>query len=521
MVQKFIKKLFALSWKNLFIGLVAIILVTILFSSIRKKPTTDNLITVTRGSIAEEVIVTGKIKPAESVDLAFERGGKIAHVYKKIGDAVITGQTLVDLDYSDLYAQLLQATASVESKKAKLDQLQKGVRPEEIRIQEVKVANAEAAVEDAKRVLVNTIQDGYTKSDDAIRNAVDKLYSNPRTANPQINISDFYQKAKLENDRLVIEKLLIDWQASIPKLDASSNISSDTKLAKDNLFKIKTFVDEISLGVNTLTPNANLSQTTIDAYKSAVSTARTNINTAISNLTSKDESLRTAEATLAVEENELILDKAGAVPEEIAAQNAEVKQAEANVENIKAQINKAILRSPISGIVTKQDAKIGQIAPANSTLTSVISTQNLEIEANIPEVDVGKLSIGNHVHITIDAFPGENFEGTISYIDPAETIVDGVVNFKVTIVFVHEDPRFKSGLTSNLIIEAKKKENALLVPQYAIIENDQGSFVRIQEKGNSVERPVQIGIRNKDGMVEIISGVQEGEKIENIGIKSP
>ncbi|MEK7093973.1 MAG: efflux RND transporter periplasmic adaptor subunit, partial [Patescibacteria group bacterium] len=137
----------------------------------------------------------------------------------------------------------------------------------------------------------------------------------------------------------------------------------------------------------------------------------------------------------------------------------------------------------------------------------------LEIEANIPEVDIGKVMVGNSVSMTIDAFPGETFSGKVGYIDPAETIVDGVTNFKVKIAFDKNDPRLKSGLTTNISIKTLEKTNVLVLPQYALIESSDGVFVD-RKQGEKITRiPITIGIRSHDGKVEILSGISEGETV--------
>ena len=188
--------------------------------------------------------------------------------------------------------------------------------------------------------------------------------------------------------------------------------------------------------------------------------------------------------------------------------------------SVVTQFAKTVLRAPIRGVVTRQDAKVGQIVSPNVPVISIISENNLHIEANIPEVDIGKIAVGNPVQIIFDAFPQEKFTGKVFYMDPAETIIDGVVNFKVKINFDKKDVRLRSGLTANLTIQARKKDSALILPQYAIVENDRGTFVKKQKGAAFEEIPVTIGIRSKDGFVEILSGVEENEEVLNVGVKA-
>ena len=71
-----------------------------------------------------------------------------------------------------------------------------------------------------------------------------------------------------------------------------------------------------------------------------------------------------------------------------------------------------------------------------------------------------------------------------------------------------------------LPIETQKKDGALILPQFAIIENDNGIFVKKMQDGVAVQIPVVIGIRSNNGNVEIVSGVSEGDEVVNIGAKT-
>jgi HlyD family secretion protein len=196
------------------------------------------------------------------------------------------------------------------------------------------------------------------------------------------------------------------------------------------------------------------------------------------------------------------------------------------VQSAYSALDKTVLRSPIAGVITKQDAKLGQIvtvttsAVANSALISIISQNRLEIETNVPEVDIGRVSTDNPVAITFDALLGETFSGKVVKIDPAETVVEGVVNYKVTILFNDGDNRVKSGLTANLSIKTASKTDVLTLPQYAIVEKDAGTFVRVPVAGGFRDDAVTLGLRSADGTVEIITGVTEGETVVNVGYKT-
>ncbi len=443
------------------IAVAALIIAGYFYFGGSKKPTYEFSV-AKRADIIQEVSVTGRVKPAEAVDLAFEKAGKVANIYVKVGDKITAGQLLVNLDNADITAQLTQVEAELKTQKAKLDELKAGVRQEEIKVQEVKVANAKTDLEEAKKNLIDKLQDAYTKSDDAVRNKVDQLFKSPVMPLPQVNfsITDSQLETDIEWQRLVIDNVLNLWKQSLNQLTVTSDLSSYVNDAKNNLNQLKSFLDKTAFAINITTANTGISQTTIDTWRGEAATARINVGIAVSNLLAADEKLKTAESNFSLANQELVLKKAGATNEEITAQEAQVEKAEANVLNYRAQLSKTILRSPIKGIVTKQDAKVGEIVSANITIVSVISAAEFEIEANVAEADIAKVKIGNSAKVTLDAY-GEDvvFEAKAVEIEPAETIIEGVATYKTTLQFNKEDERIKSGMTANIDIETQKKEN--------------------------------------------------------------
>ncbi len=472
---------------------------------------------VKRGDVIQEVSVTGKVRPVESVDLAFQRGGKVSQINVEVGDRIIKNQILVRLDSSELLAQLAGAEANLKIQEAKLDELKRGTRPEEIQIQEVNVANAKIALEDYKGTLINYLSDAFTKSDDAIRNKVDQFFNNTKSSNPTLTfvLADGQLKNDIELGRYGIELILNDWKLAVDNLVNTDNLDVTTTAFDSNLNSVKLLLDKIASGVNSLTPSASLSQTTIDTYKSSVSTARTNVNLAISNLSSAYQNYRSAKSNLDLQENQLVLKQAGVVPEQVVAQEAQVEKMKADINTYNAQLAQTILRSPINGLLTKQEAKIGQIVSANSIIASVISDDQYEIEVNVPEADIAKISIGNSAKITLDAFgSGVIFNAHVVSINPAETLIEGIATYKTTLQFDKKEDLIKSGMTANIDILAQKRESVLFIPQRSLITKNGNRFVWV-DVGQKMpeERLVEVGLKGSDGNFEITSGLKEGDKI--------
>lgn len=453
-----------------------------------------------RGDVIQEVSATGKVKPSESVNLAFEKGGRVASINVGVGDRVFAGQKLVILDSSELMAQLAEAEANVKTQEAKLEELRLGTRPEEIDI-------TEAKVREAKESLVDKLKDAYTKSDDAVRNKADQFITDSRTSSPKLNfgVTDSSLKSEVEAARFTLEGLLVSWKSSLDGLLYSSDTRQHVETAKANLVKVRDFLDKVALAINNATPNITISQTILDSYRADVATARTNVNTAINNVSS-------GETNLVVKEKELLLKESGTLPEQITAQEAQVLQVRAKADNVRAQIVKTGIYSPIKGVVTRQDAKVGEIIIAGAALVSVISDAEFEIESNIPEVDIVKIKVGNDAKVTLDAYGNDvEFLAKVIAIDPAETVIEGVATYKVTLGFSGNDGRIKSGMTANIDILSEKKESVIFIPLRAVITRNGNKIVKVFENGDVKEVEVKTGLKGSDGNVEIMEGLKEGD----------
>lgn len=210
---------------------------------------------------------------------------------------------------------------------------------------------------------------------------------------------------------------------------------------------------------------------------------------------------------------------------DIVLAQAQISQAQANIKSIDDQIENTKLYSPFSGVITNLNYSVGeQFSPSLSSFATLLVNDSFEIEVDIAESDINKVKINDLVRISLDAF-GRNtvFSGFVSFIEPAQTIIQGVVYYKVKIQFdslenwfadnVEKRQEIKAGMTANIEIETAKREHVLQVPGRAIISEGNKNIVRVLEDEKIVEKDVQIGLRGDSGLVEIISGLSEGEEI--------
>lgn len=204
---------------------------------------------------------------------------------------------------------------------------------------------------------------------------------------------------------------------------------------------------------------------------------------------------------------------------------AQIAQAEASIAAIDKQIEDSQLTSPLAGIVTAINYSVGeQFSPGAVPMVSILVNNIFEIEVDISESDINKVKIGDPVEITLDAFGRDTvFAGEVYFIEPAQTVIQGVVYYKVKIMFTSlEDwlahniemrSEIKAGMTANVEIMTAFRDKVISVPARAIIDNNGQRIVRLLINEQLIEVPVTIGLRGDDGLVEITDGIKEGDEI--------
>lgn len=487
---------FLLKKHFIYIGLGIIMIAVIIIWL--KKGNGKQLAIVKKMDVIQEVAATGKIKPEQSVNLGFDKSGRVEKVYVQIGDKVKSGQIMVTLESAETAADLTKARASLEEENIKLRVIKN---------------TAPVFYSDAYKNLEATIKNGFTNADNAVRNRADQFFKNV-TVSPQFEISitsgNFVHyfnvppnlALEINNKRKEVENILTNWQKRTLNIN-STNMVNEANSAIDDLNNISIFFDKMASAVNAFISADYAYNATVVSYKTAISSSRSEVLEAISAIVSAKDKLNSAPA----------LGQGGEF-ENILTQEAKVKQTEAAVSSLEASFNKLAITASFDGIITLQDAKVGSAVSAKETLVSMISQNKMYIEANISEIHIGKIMTGNPVFITFDAFPAENFLGQVSYIEPGDTIIEGVVNYKIRVNLANADPRIKSGLTTNLKIQTSKKNGILAIPLYAVLKEDNQNFVN-KVNGKEIQKiPVTLGLIGDNGSAEILSGLEDGDTIE-------
>ena len=144
---------------------------------------------------------------------------------------------------------------------------------------------------------------------------------------------------------------------------------------------------------------------------------------------------------------------------------------------------------------------------------SLVPEAPFQVEADVPETDIGKISFQDRCQITLDAFPEKKMPGQVIEIEPAETVIQGVVYYRIKVSLESGDENIRPGMTAEVDITTASKENVLVIPQRAVSERNGYKTIKFLEDNKVKEKEIETGIRSVEGQVEVISGLNEGEEI--------
>ena len=402
-----------------------------------------------------ELLASGFIEAGEA-SVTTELGGRIVAIHAGEGDHVTEGQLVVELDDSILEAQIEQAQADVALAEAALAQVKAGVRPETLAYAQALVGQARAG-EEAGRV---AWQDAT-----AMRDNPQQLELAMTAARAQLTVLNF--------QRLQAQAMASSALAGQDLADSAVQILEDFE-PYDQWVLVGTFAPEdlpidiplppgmddgeyhwkryklvihgstaelwylapVRLPGNAL-PDAYYEQAAATyqawtawtelaraqagqqgaaSYLAALSAQRANPLTLQAQADAAESQYRVASAAVLVAQALVDGMNMGATPQQIAAAEAQADMARAALEALRVQLAKFALKAPISGLVLERPAHAGEVALPGAPLLTVANLDNLTLTLYVPEGDLGKIRLGETVSVTVDAYPGRIFTGTITTI---------------------------------------------------------------------------------------------------------
>jgi len=280
--------------------------------------------------------------------------GRIAGLLVREGDPVRRGQLLVRFDAEELRGEVRRAEAAVAAAEAQLRDLVAGARPQEIREAEEQAARADARLSD---LLAGSRQQEIEQA-----------------------------RANLKNTQATRE-----WT------------ESDFRRIKDLFAKDLVAAQEVDRARQ--------------AYEVAVAnevSARERLDLVAAG--PREYEVAAARADVRGARERVMLLRAGARPDAVAAARSQASQAEAALTVARTRLGEGTIVSPIDGVVLRKNLEAGETANPGVPILTLLDTGNLWLRAFVPETDIGRVRVGQRATISIDAYPGRAFPGTVSEI---------------------------------------------------------------------------------------------------------
>lgn len=414
--------------------------------------------TVDRGRIEVQVSGTGQLEASAEASLGFATTGNVGAIEVEVGDAVEAGEELMRLDPTTTDVNIASAEAELIQAEQQLEDLQ-DPNTWQLQLAEARksLAQAEDALEDAE-YLRRVRQEGNRASESTIDAAEAKL----------IIAEDQVDRAKDKYDQFSGRDRDDTTRAVALRELANAREARDAALRSLNWLK----------GRPTEIEQAQL-----------------------------DADVAVAEAQVANAQEDVETYKLGPDPDELAA-------AEARVEAARARVDQAVLTAPFDGTVLAVYYRVGDKVEPGQPAIVVADISHLYVETPIDELDVANVEIGQPVTLTLDALDEVVMRGEVAEVDLSPLPASATTEYPVIATLTDVDDRARVGMTAAVDILVATKEDALIIPNWALrFDSETGQvYVNVLADDEPERRNVVLGLRN-ESFSEVVEGLKEGETV--------
>ncbi len=475
---------------------------------------------VVRGTLNDQIVLTGSAEADHDSTINAELPGNVTAVYVRVGDRVRAGQTLVRLDTDLAAAQLAQSAAMVHSAQARRAQAQVSVRLTEQSTQ-VAVRQAEIGVQAAREQLQKAkaaydltraqIENGIAQAQTGLDSAQAAL----RDVQAGARAQEIAQaQAALDQAQAALRLAESDYRRAQNLYAAGAISAQQLEVSKTNQEVAQGRVSQAQEALSLAKAGARSEQVRLaelgvqqarqalqlaESRRDQVSVAQRDVNAAEAALSNAQQQLAMARA----QRQQVALQQ-----EEARAAAASVGQAQAAERYARTGLTKLYVRAPFAGQVAERLAEPGLGAGTGTPLIRLVDLQPMKIKAQVSELQVAQLHVGQTARVTVDALVGRVFSGRLARMSPAANAGQRVYTVEIEVDNTQE--LIKPGMFCRATVVLATILDALIVSRDALVENAEKRLVYVVEDGKIVVREVTTGAES-DHQVQILSGVREGE----------
>jgi len=193
---------------------------------------------------------------------------------------------------------------------------------------------------------------------------------------------------------------------------------------------------------------------------------------------------------------------------------ARLESAKANLASNRAEMVKKRIQAPFSGLIGIRQVDLGEYLPAGAEIAPLQSLDPIYVDYTLPERYLARLHVDQDIELTVQAYPGEHFNGRIEALNPG--IDPGTRSVHIRAILKNPDARLRPGMFAEVRTLLPRQDNVLTVPKRAITYAPYGNsvFLVVEKDGQKVvqRRQVETGTE-RDGRVEVLSGLQPGDEV--------
>ena len=187
-----------------------------------------------------------------------------------------------------------------------------------------------------------------------------------------------------------------------------------------------------------------------------------------------------------------------------------MNQSTARHAEVKARLEKSAVIAPFEGVAGLRQVSPGAYAKAGQDVARLEGIGTLKLDFRVPEIYLGKIRKGQEVQVRLDAFAGETFRGEIYAIEPSVDEQTRTVLLRARVP--NPGARLKPGMFARVVLVLETRENALIVPEQALVPQGADRFVFRVADGKAMLTKIGLGLR-RPGEVEIRNGLTAGDTI--------
>ena len=483
--------------------LIVVLVVTgiALYVSFQNRNENEDQITTTveRGSVQDIVSVSGFVEAKNTADLSFPVVGIVTDVFLEEGAEVKKGELLATLGSTKLVAQRADAIAVLQKVQAAREELITGPTNEARVVTQTTVTSAQSSlqntiaieaekVSNARVALLSTGLEARTtdSADEATAPVVSGSYTCDAEGTYDLVM---YSSAAHSGYSYTY--------SGLESGTGNASIEQPTILGTCGLLLKFTAGDRYSTSEWTI-EIPNKKGATYVTYKNAYELA----------LQQQEQNVQAAKDALTLAGDNATFANAAPSSAAVRQADASVASAQARVAQIDAQIKDLSIIAPFDGVITDVDVRPGETAGATPVIT-ILAQDAFELKARIPEIDITKIMTGQHASVIFDAQSKDILTGTLIFVSPLATEIDGVAYFNTTIALDQTPQWIRSGLNADIDIIVADAADVLRIPKRYLITNEDNTYSVLTPEGTT---PVTVTSSGNSGYVAI-TGLNAGDTV--------